>query len=126
MNEAAAVKKEEKMQEGDSSRLDSLEEQVNQLRVDIAQLFEEFKKGKEEMGAETKTVSEAEIKKFQEKDQLQGMPNDGGPSKYNMSAQKKFTGAPVEEKVNLGGLVNSNKQGTTMGTVLAKMANSKF
>jgi len=110
--------------QGEESRLDSLEEQVNQLRRDIAQLFEVMKK-KEEMAVETRDEKEA-VKRLQEKDQLQGMPNDGGPSKYNMSAQKKFTGAPVEEKVNLGGLVNSNKQGTTMGTVLAKMANSKF
>jgi hypothetical protein len=124
-DEKDAVKKEEKMQEGDSSRLDSLEEQVNQLRVDIAQLFEEMKKGKEEMAAETKTVSEAEIKKFQEKDQLQGMPNDGGPSKTNMSAQKKFTGAPVEQKQALEGLVKS-KQAGTMGTVLGRLYNSKF
>jgi len=123
MNEAAAVKKEEKMQEGDSSRLDSLEEQVIQLRVAIAPLFEEFKKGKEEMGAETKTVSEAEIKKFQEKDQLQGMPNDGGPTK--MSAQKKFTGAPVEEKVSLNGLVKSKSSGT-IASVLDRMYNGKF
>jgi hypothetical protein len=43
-----------------------------------------------------------------------------------MSAVKKFTGAPVEEKANLGGLVKSNKLGTTIGSVLAKMNNSKF
>jgi hypothetical protein len=84
-----------------------------------------MKKGKEEMAAETKTVSEAEIKKFQEKDQLQGMPNDGGPSKTNMSAQKKFTGAPVEQKQALEGLVKS-KQAGTMGTVLGRLYNSKF
>jgi hypothetical protein len=57
---------------------------------------------------------------------MQGMPNDGGLSKTNMSAAKKFTGAPVEEKVNLGGLVKSNKLGTTLGSVLAKLNNSKF
>lgn len=124
MNEAAAVKKEEKMQEGDSSRLDSLEEQVNQLRVDIAELFKGMKK-EEEMKAETKIVSDAEIKKFQEKDQLQGMPNDGGPGKMNMSAQKKFTGAPVEEKTNLGGIVKS-KPGNTMSTVLDRMYSRTF
>ena len=77
------------------------------------------------MGAETKVVSEAEIKKFQEKDQLQGMPNDGGPSKYNMSAQKKFNGAPVGEKVTLGGIVKS-KPGNTMSSVLDKMYNTKI
>jgi hypothetical protein len=55
------------------------------------------------------------------------MPNDGGPTKgMNMSAAKKFTGAPVEEKVNLGGIVKSNKQGSTIGSVLAKMNNSRF
>ena len=125
-DEKQAVKKEEKMAD-EASRLDSLEEQLNQLRVDIAQLFEAMKgKKEEEMGAETKVVSDAEIKSLQEKDQLQGMPNYGGPSKTNMSAAKKFTGAPVEEKVNLGGLVKSNKSGTTLGSVLAKMNNSKF
>ncbi len=50
-DEAAEVKKEEKMQEGDSARLDSLEAAVNQLRQDIAQLFEGMKK-EEEMGME--------------------------------------------------------------------------
>ena len=125
MDEKEAVKKEEKMQD-EASRLDSLEEQVNQLRVDIAQLFEVLKgKKEEEMAIETKD-EEAARKKLEEKDQYQGMPNDGGPSKTNMSAAKKFTGAPVEEKVNLGGLVKSNKLGTTIGSVLAKMNNSKF
>jgi len=124
-NETAAVKKEEKMA-GEAARLDSLEEQVNQLRVDIAQLFEVLKgKKEEEMAIETKDES-AMVKKIQEKDQYQGMPNDGGPSKTNMSAAKKFTGAPVEEKVNLGGIIKSNKQGSTIGSVLAKMNNSKF
>jgi hypothetical protein len=122
MDEAAAVKKEEKMADP-AQRLDSLEEQVNQLRVDIAQLFEEMK-GKTEMGMETKDES-AMVKKIQEVDQFQGKPNDGGPSKMNMSKEKKFTGAPVEEKVNLGGLVKSTKGGT-VGSVLAKMANSRF
>lgn len=122
MDEAAAVKKEEKMADP-AQRLDSLEEQVNQLRVDIAQLFEEMK-GKTEMGMETKDES-AMVKKIQEVDQFQGKPNDGGPSKYNMSKEKKFNGAPVEEKVNLGGLVKSTKGGT-VGSVLAKMANSRF
>ena len=121
-DEKEAVKKEEKMQD-EASRLDSLEEQLNQLRVDIAQLFEAMKEKKEEMSVEVRDEEEA-VKRLQEKDQLQGMPNDGGPQK--MSAQKKFTGAPVEEKVNLGGLVKSNKLGSTMGSVLAKMNNSKF
>jgi len=123
MDETAAVKKEEKMQ-GEAARLDSLEEQVNQLRVDIAQVFEALKgKKEEEMAMETRDESEM-VKKIQEVDQYQGKPNDGGPQK--MSAAKKFTGAPVEEKVDLGGLVKSNKLGTTIGSVLAKMNNSKF
>lgn len=121
-DEKEAVKKEEKMQD-EESRLDSLEEQLNQLRVDIAQLFEAMKGKKEEMGVETRDES-AEVKKIQEVDQYQGKPNDGGPQK--MSAAKKFTGAPVEEKVNLGGLVKSNKLGTTMSSVLTRMNNSKF
>ena len=125
MDEKDAVKKEEKMQE-DSSRLDALEEQLNQLRVDIAQIFEAMKgKKAEDMAVETKD-EEAARKKLEEKDEMQGMPNSGGPSKTNMSAAKKFTGAPVEEKVNLGGLVKSNKLGTTLGSVLAKLNNSKF
>ena len=121
-DEKEAVKKEEKMQD-EASRLDSLEEQLGQLRVDIAQLFEALKGKKEEMGMETKDES-AMVKKIQEVDQFQGKPNDGGPQK--MSAAKKFTGAPVEEKVNLGGLVKSNKLGTAIGSVLARMNNSKF
>ena len=125
MDEKDVVKKEEKMQD-DSSRLDSLEEQVNQLRVDIAQVFEALKgKKEEEMGMETKDES-AMVKKIQEVDQFQGKPNDGGPSKTNMSAAKKFTGAPVEEKTNLSGLFISKKEGTMLGSVLAKMSNSKF
>jgi hypothetical protein len=122
-DEKEAVKKEEKMADP-AQRLDSLEEQVNQLRVDIAQLFEEMKKGSTDMAIETKDES-AMVKKIQEVDQFQGKPNDGGPSKTNMSKEKKFTGAPVEEKVNLGGLVKSTKGGT-VGSVLAKMANSRF
>lgn len=123
MDEKEAVKKEEKMQD-EASRLDSLEEQLDQLRVDIAQLFEALKgKKEEEMAIETRDES-AMVKKIQEVDQFQGKPNDGGPQK--MSAAKKFTGAPVEEKVNLGGLVKSNKLGTTIGSVLTRMNNSKF
>jgi hypothetical protein len=121
-DEKDAVKKEEKMQD-EASRLDSLEEQLGQLRVDIAQLFEAMKDKKEEMSVEVRDEEEA-VKRLQEKDQLQGKPNDGGPQK--MSAAKKFTGAPVEEKVNLGGLVKSNKLGTTMGSVLTRINNSKF
>ena len=122
MDEKDAVKKEEKMQEGEASRLDSLEAQVNQLRVDIAQLFEEMKK--EEMSVEVRDEKD-EVKRLQEKDQMQGMPNDGGPSKMNMSSQKKFTGAPVEEKTNLTGIVKA-KPGGTMASVLDKMNSGRF
>ena len=122
-DEKEAVKKEEKMADP-AQRLDSLEEQMNQLRVDIAQLFEEMKKEKMDMAVETKDES-AMVKKIQEENQLQGKPNDGGPSKMNMSKEKKFTGAPVEEKTNLGGLVKSTKGGT-VGSVLARMNNSRF
>ena len=122
-DEKSMVKKEEKMQEGEASRLDSLEEQLNQLRVDIAQIFEMMKK-KEEMAMEVRDEKD-EVKKLQEKDQLQGMPNDGGPSKMNMSSQKKFTGAPVEEKTNLTGIVKA-KPGGTMASVLDKMNSGRF
>ena len=123
-DEKEAVKKEEKMQD-DSSRLDAMEEQVNQLRVDIAEIFEAMKGKKADMAVEEKD-EEAARKKLEEKDEMQGKPNDGGPSKTNMSAAKKFTGAPVEEKTNLSGLFISKKEGTMLGSVLAKMSNSKF
>ena len=123
-DEKEAVKKEEKMQD-DSSRLDAMEEQLNQLRVDIAEIFEAMKGKKADMAVEEKD-EEAARKKLEEKDEMQGKPNDGGPSKTNMSAAKKFTGAPVEEKTNLSGLFVSKKEGTMLGSVLAKMSNSKF
>ena len=124
-DEKEAVKKEEKMQD-DSSRLDAMEEQLNQLRVDIAEIFEAMKGKKADMAVEEKD-EEAARKKLEEKDQMQGMPNDGGPSKTNMSAAKKFNGAPVEEKVNLGGIIKSNNLGNTMTSVLAKMnAQTRF
>jgi hypothetical protein len=122
-DEKKAVEKEEKMAD-EASRLDSLEEQLNQLRVDIAQLFEAVKGKKEEMGMEVND-EEAAVKRLQEKDQLQGEPNFGGPGKMGLSAQKKFNGAPVEEKSDLGGIVKA-KQGGTMASVLAKMNNSRF
>jgi hypothetical protein len=123
MDEKEAVKKEEKMQD-DSSRLDAMEEQLNQLRVDIAEIFEAMKgkKGDDttEMGAETRVVSEAEIKALQQQDESRG-------GKLQMSnATKKFTGAPVEETTNLSGLFKSKKEGTMLGSVLAKMSNSRF
>ena len=123
-DEKEAVKKEEKMQD-DSSRLDAMEEQLNQLRVDIAEIFEAMKGKKADMAVEEKD-EEAARKKLEEKDEMQGKPNDGGPSKTNMSATKKFTGAPVEETTNLSGLFKSKKEGTMLGSVLAKMSNSKF
>jgi TolA-binding protein len=122
-DEKKAVEKEEKMAD-DSSRLDSLEEQLNQLRVDIAQLFEAVKGKKEEMGMEVNDEKEA-VKRLQEKDQLQGEPNYGGPGKMGMSAQKKFNGAPVEEKTELSGMIKTKASGT-MASVLSKMNNSKF
>jgi len=124
MDEKDVVKKEEKMQD-DSSRLDAMEEQLNQLRVVIAEIFEAMKGKKADMAVEEKD-EEAARKKLEEKDEMQGKPNDGGPSKTNMSAAKKFTGAPVEEKTNLSGLFVSKKEGTMLGSVLAKMSNSKF
>ena len=123
-DEKEAVKKEEKMQD-DPSRLDAMEEQLNQLRVDIAEIFEAMKGKKADMAVEVKDEEEAR-KKLEEKDEMQGKPNDGGPSKTNMSAAKKFTGAPVEETTNLSGLFKSKKEGTMLGSVLAKMSNSKF
>jgi hypothetical protein len=122
-DEKKAVEKEEKMAD-DSSRLDSLEEQLNQLRVDIAQLFEAVKGKKEEMGMEVNDEKEA-VKRLQEKDQLQGEPNYGGPGKMGLSAQKKFNGAPVEEKTELSGMIKTKASGT-MASVLSKMNNSKF
>jgi hypothetical protein len=122
-DEKKAVEKEEKMAD-DSSRLDSLEEQLNQLRVDIAQLFEAMKGKKEEMGMEVRDEAEA-VKRLQEKDQIQGEPNYGGPGKMGLSAQKKFNGAPVEEKTEMSGMIKSKATGT-MASVLSKMNNSKF
>ena len=134
-NEEEAVKKEQKegakaesMAVDPAQRLDAMDAQIKQLRDDIASLFEKMKGGDAtEMGASTVTVSEAEIKALQEQDSKQGMPNSGGPSKTNMSAAKKFNGAPVEEKLNLGGIIKSNNLGNTMTSVLAKMnAQTRF
>jgi hypothetical protein len=111
-DEKDMVEKEEKMQEGDSARLDSLEEQVNQLRVDIAQVFELLKKKSEDM---EKSDDDSEDMKKTE------MSAQAAPK-----AEKKFTGAPVEEKVNLGGLVKGKNNGSTTASVLARMANSRF
>lgn len=125
-DEKEAVIKEEKMQEGDSARLDSLEEQLNQLRKDIAGIFEEMKMKKHEMGIEINDEAE-KVKKIQEVDQLQGRPNYGGQGRegQNLSAQKKFNGAPVEQKANLEGIVKA-KPANTMATVLSRLATSKL
>jgi hypothetical protein len=126
-DEAGAVKKEEKMQEGEAARLDSLEEQLNQLRKDIASIFEEMKKGREtEMGMEINDET-AKVKKMQEVDQLQGRPNYGGQgsSGQNLSAQKKFNGAPVDQKPALDGIVKT-KASPTLSTVLGRLANTKL
>ena len=124
------------MQEGEdvASRLDSLEAQLKQLREDIANLFdkeENMKKMYQKMQELAVTYNEEakvqDILKGGVGVGGQGKPNDGGPSKYNMSAQKKFTGAPVEEtKAFERPLVNYSKQENSINKVFAKMANSKF
>lgn len=126
------------MQEGEdvASRLDSLEAQVKQLRDDIANIFKKEENMKymyekmQELGlvSYNESAAVAEIQKKANAGNLgQGKPNDGGPSKYNMSAQKKFTGAPVEEaKVFDKPLVNYSKQENSINKVFARMANSKF
>ena len=120
MDEKDVVKKEEKMQD-EASRLDALEAEVKQLRDDIANLYE-TKKGDDatEMGVKVYD-EEAAVKEVQKVDESRG-------GKLQMSnTAKKFTGAPVEEKLNLGGLIKSNNLGDTMTSVLAKMnAQSKF
>jgi hypothetical protein len=108
-DEKDMVEKEEKMAEGDSARLDSLEEQVNQLRVDIAQMFELLKK---------KSGDDSDDSEDMKKMEMSAQPAP--------KAEKKFTGAPVEEKVNLGGLVKGKNNGSTTASVLARMANSRF
>jgi hypothetical protein len=118
-NEAEAVKK-ETMAVDPAQRLDALEAEVKQLRDDIANLFEK-QKGDDatEMGVKVydETAAVKEVQKIDE--------NRGGKLQMSNSA-KKFTGAPVEEEVNLSGLFRSNKQGSTIGSVLAKMNNSRF
>ena len=78
-------------------------------------------KGKkaEDMAVETKDEEEA-VKQVQKIDE-----SKGGKLQMSNSA-KKFTGAPVEETTNLSGLFKSKKEGTMLGSVLAKMSNSKF
>ena len=123
-NEAQAVKK-ETMAVDPAQRLDALEAEVKQLRDDIANLFESQKKDpSEDMNALEMGVkvydAEAAVKEVQKIDESRG-------GKLQMSnSAKKFTGAPVEETTNLSGLFKSKKEGTMLGSVLAKMSNSKF
>lgn len=120
-DEKEAVKK-ETMAVDPAQRLDALEAEVKQLRDDIANLYE-TKKGDDssevEMGVKVYDA-EAAVKEVQKIDESRG-------GKLQMSnAAKKFTGAPVEETTNLSGLFKSKKEGTMLGSVLAKMSNSKF
>ena len=119
-DEKEAVKK-ETMAVDPAQRLDALEAEIKQLRDDIANLYEK-QKGDDttEMGVKVYD-EEAAVKEVQKIDESKG-------GKLQMSnAAKKFTGAPVEEKVNLGGIIKSNNLGSTMSSVLSKMAaQSKF
>ena len=112
-----------------ASRTDAMAAEIKQLRDDIANIYSkvEPKEDMEKMEAETKDEKSAvdEIQKKGLGAGGQGKPNDGGPSKYNMSAQKKFTGAPVEETQSMKGLFKSKAQ-NTMSTVFSKMNNSRF
>jgi hypothetical protein len=120
-DEKAAVKK-ETMAVDPAQRLDALEAEVKQLRDDIANLYETKKSddsSEVEMGVKVYDETEA-VKQVQKIDESRG-------GKLQMSsAAKKFTGAPVEEEVNLSGLFKSKKEGTMVGSVLAKMNNSRF
>ena len=112
-----------------ASRMDEMAAEIKQLRDDIANIYSkvEPKEDMEKMGMESKdekSVVDDVLKKGLGAGG-QGKPNDGGPSKYNMSAQKKFTGAPVEETQSLKGLFKSKAQ-NTMSTVFSKMNNSRF
>jgi hypothetical protein len=114
-----------------ASRMDEMAAEVKQLRDDIANIYAKMEGKSEDM---EKMSEESYNEEGKVKDILkggvgvggQGKPNDGGPSKYNMSAQKKFTGAPVEENKPLAGLLRTNKQENAMTRVFAKMANSKI
>ena len=119
------------MQEDVASRLDEMAAEVKQLRDDIANLYAKMDGKSEDM---EKMSEETYNEESKVKDILkggvgvggQGKPNDGGPSKYNMSAQKKFTGAPAAEAKPLEGLLKSNKVENAMSRVFSKMANSKI
>jgi hypothetical protein len=116
-----------------ASRMDEMAAEIKQLRDDIANIYSKMEpKKEEEMEQDMSMESYNEDAKV--KDILkggvgvggQGKPNDGGPSKYNMSAQKKFTGAPAPEAKPLEGLLKLNKTENSMTRVFAKMANSKI
>ena len=118
-----------------ASRMDEMAAEVKQLREDIANIYAKMNgEDKEDMGMEEKMEAQVSDEEAKVKDILkggvgvggQGKPNDGGPSKYNMSAQKKFTGAPAPEAKPLEGLLKSNKTENAMSRVFAKMANSKI
>ena len=113
-----------------ASRMDEMAAEIKQLRDDIANIYSkvEPKEDMEKMEAVTKDEKSAvdDILKKGLGAGGQGKPNDGGPSKYNMSASKKFTGAPVEEQKPLAGLLRTNKTESAMTRVFAKMANSKI
>lgn len=120
------------MQEDVKSMMDAMAAEIKQLRDDIANLYSKVEPKEEDM--EQKMSEESYNEEAKVKDILkggvgvggQGKPNDGGPSKYNMSAQKKFTGAPAPEAKPLEGLLKSNKQENAMSRVFSKMANSRI
>jgi hypothetical protein len=117
-----------------ASRMDEMAAEVKQLRDDIANIYAKMEGKSEDMGMEENMEAQVSNEEAKVKDILkggvgvggQGKPNDGGPSKYNMSAQKKFTGAPAAEAKPLEGLFKSNKVENAMSRVFAKMANSKI
>lgn len=117
-----------------ASRMDEMAAEVKQLRDDIANIYAKMEGKSEDMGMEENMEAQVSNEEAKVKDILkggvgvggQGKPNDGGPSKYNMSAQKKFTGAPAAEAKPLEGLFKSNKVENAMSRVFSKMANSKI
>jgi hypothetical protein len=123
------------MQEDVKSMMDAMSAEIKQLRDDIANIYSKMEgKSEEEDMEKVKMEAESFNEESKVKDILkggvgvggQGKPNDGGPSKYNMSAQKKFTGAPAAEAKPLEGLFKSNKVENAMSRVFSKMANSKI
>lgn len=120
------------MAEGDvASRLDSLGEQLKQLRDDIANIYSHLK-GKEEDMAKMEDMKKYKMEDMgpdqpgkvtsnDEEEVVKEMQKKGSVSMSN----KKFTGAPVEAAPNYDGLLKHKAQ-DTFGRVLARMANSKF